>query len=154
MPLPKFYKTQVHNLSGVTLDFDGADSLLITGIPWKLAADGVVTYGAKITLFSASADMADDAIQEGSEIENDSNLYIGMDCIAELSAESTDPDGPINIYLETNAEATSGQNGYPSDAADFDGDRIGKDCDLIGRLLPEGDGDDIVSTNFSIGGLE
>jgi len=148
MALPNFYKLHMFNDTGVTLDFSVDDTIEVVGLPWK-RVDGDLTYGSAITLLSTSADLADQAQVEGSEIDNTTNLYDGLFVKVKLTSDDS-PDGNILFYLEWNSEDSSGQNDYPSDATDFDAARMDTDLTLVGILTPEGAADDQVATNFII----
>lgn len=149
MALPNYWKMHCYNDAGVTLDLDGVDNLIVTGIPWKRDSDGALSYGSKVTLLDPSADLADGAMAEGPEQDNTSNKWEGVYCYALCSAESTNPDGNIEFYIEW-GEGDGAADTYPSDATDFDAARLRKDLQLVGSMTPEGDGDDVMATCFEI----
>ena len=149
MALPNYWKLHCYNDTGVTLDLDGVDNLVVTGIPWKRDSDGALSYGSKVTLLDPSADIADGAMAEGTEQDNTSNKWEGMFCYVLCSAESTNPDGNILFYMEW-GEGDEATDTYPSDATDFDAARMDTDLILVGKITPEGDGDDVVAACFEI----
>jgi hypothetical protein len=147
MALPSYYKLVIANGTGVNLDLDGSDTLVISGLPWNRNSSGALVYGSEFSFGTFTTDIGIAGVFAGSAINNTSTLYEGVFCIVELGAESTNPDGPLMFYLDW---STDGGTTYASSGADFDYARCAKDLMLVGVMNPEGDGDDVINYIFEI----
>ena len=143
--LAKYWRLRGHNKTGETMTYneDARISILLT--PWKLGANGVITYGNVITEdlgFGAGDSIADDGESEGSFIDNTTNLYYGMKGYVKVIHNLATADGTFDIYLEESDDNVN----WPSDQDSFD---IEKHMILLHRLSVVNDAiDEASGANF------
>jgi len=140
--LAQFTKPIVVNNSGQTVTYNnnGRLNLKRTAIHFN-TTDGKVVYTplADDDLgFIAASSLADGAEIEGSEIDNTSNLYVGMQFQIEVTHdEGTAADGTFDLYLDggdATGELASDASGYASAEANK--------LEPIGALTWESNGQD------------
>lgn len=119
--LPRNYKFHIVNNSGVTIEFstdDANNTFTIKGRGWKYTSAGALSYGSEQTCFAdPTSDLADgSSLEAASEVDNSTDLFLGMHFIASLVTDAA-TSGTLDIYYEY---STDGGTTYPSDAPDFD----------------------------------
>ena len=143
--LPRDFRIIIINETGVTLEFttDSVNNtLLITGVPWKLDADGAISFRAEQNIFTDGADLTDTSSQEGSAYDNATNLDMGMHCTAILTTDAVTA-GPVEVYIEY---STDDATTFPSDSPDFQADE-----DLIHvASLPTASANEDRAINFEL----
>ncbi len=150
MALPEYFKIHVHNATGAAIEFttDSANNTLtIKGLPWNRDSNGALAYGSEVSLYDDSGDLADDAMDSGSEIDNSSNKYEGMFCRAALTTDAS-TSGDIMIYISWTTSGGAGGT-YPEGSDDTDKDTIEADLVLVGKLSTDSTDDDR-GCNFEI----
>jgi len=148
--LPDNYRFRIENQMGATIEFsaDGANNTFdIQMMGWKFDSNGVLVYSSEIEVFAdPSADLSDTAAAEGAVIDNGTNLFLGIHCVATFVTDCA-VAGRIDIYFE---HATDGGTVFPSDAADLVED---EDLIIIRSIIHPGGGagaPDTKRVNFSI----
>lgn len=149
MPLPNFYKFHIVNNTGVTIEFstDGANNTFtITAVPWKFNSSGALVYGAELTLFAdPTADLTNgSSLEAAAEIDNTSNLYLGLFCRASLLTDAVTA-GVVDIFWEWSTDGATGT--YPSDEADFNAE---EDLTWLANIVTDSPAEDR-GANFEIG---
>jgi hypothetical protein len=144
--LPQYFKLHVVNNTGVTIEFstDGVNNTFtIDGLGWKIV-NGALVYDTEQEVFAdPSSDLADGSSLEASAaVNNSSDLFFGMDCLATLVTDAVCA-GTFEIYYE---HSTDGGTTYPSDATDFDPEQ---DLTLV-ATMDMNNGAETRSVNFSI----
>lgn len=128
--LKRFYKFIVVNNSGQTLTFDTNGRLNLKMWAWIVdPSTGKITYtqiADDDMNFVATNTLADGAEQGGDEINNTSNLFLGLQAQLEVTHdEGTLADGNFDLYISTGdatGELESDASGYAS--AEANGLRI------------------------------
>ena len=154
--LPQFYRFIVVNNSGQTLTYNtnGRLNLKMTAIHYNTSTGKVVyTPLSDDDLgFGAGDSTADGAEDKSSEIDNTSNLYLGLQVQLEVTHDEGDAaDGTFDIYLD-GGDATGE---LASDASGYNNAEANK-MTLVGKLVWESNGlDDEVmrSQVFQLGGV-
>lgn len=116
--LAKYWRLRVLNSTDQTLTYNDGARVNVRCSPWKLSS-GDLSYGTTITDdfgFGAGDTIAADGEEEGSVVDNTSDLYWGIKGYFEVKADLTSTDGEVFLYLE---ESDDNSN-WPSDQADFD----------------------------------
>lgn len=115
------YKFHVINQCGQTLDFstNGANESCTAKVRrWKYDTDGSLIYEASEgAVLTAASDLADGSSEEGSDQDNTTNLYLGLEGVFTVKTDNASAAGDVTLAYE---ESTDGGTTYPSDAADFD----------------------------------
>lgn len=108
--LAQKYLFSVRNDSGEDIS---ADNAKVWAQGWKFAS-GDVSYGTEVEVFSNEL-LATTVEQDGSEVDNSSNLFLGLNCTFQVTGSGT-PNGTVTVfykpYTATGKEATVG-NGRP-----------------------------------------
>lgn len=121
--LPHYYKLHVLNNSGQTLDFStnsANEKAKATIRRWKFDSTGAITWeGSEGTLVTAATDLADGASEEGSNIDNSSDKYLGGEGYFRVETDNASAAGDVSLMLEA---STDGGTTFPSDEADYDPD--------------------------------
>lgn len=120
--LPRFYKFIVVNNSGQTLTFDNNARLNLKLWAWIIdPTTGKMTYtqiADDDMNFVATNTLSDGAEQLGDEIDNTSNLFVGLRVQLEVTHdEGTLADGNFDLYVSTGdatGELESDASGYAS----------------------------------------
>ncbi len=100
--LPKKYRFQVENNTGATLDINGG--VTITALRYKFV-NGVLTYeSSEAAIYSNAATIADGAFDESSEVDNNSDAYLGGHFVSNVVATGGSPDGAVAIYLQATTD--------------------------------------------------
>ena len=116
--LAKYWRLRMLWEADQTLTYNDGARIAIRCSPWKIGADGALTYGTTITEdlgFGAGETIADDGEVEGTAVDNTSNLYYGVNGYFELTADANSTDGTAKLFLEESDDNTN----WPSDQADF-----------------------------------
>ena len=120
-----------------TLTYNNGARIDISMIPWKLSS-GDLSYGSEISEdlgFGSGDTIADDGEDEGSVVDNTSNLYWGINGTLDMIADQNSTDGTYYLYLEESPDNTV----WPSDQEDFD---CTKDLHLVAVLEFSTDAED------------
>ncbi|MHC4395612.1 MAG: hypothetical protein ACYS1A_08145 [Planctomycetota bacterium] len=116
--LQKYYRFRLKWDADQTLTYNDGARVTIRVLPWKLSSGNLV-YGTVITDdfgFGAGDTIADEGEEEGTVVDNTSNLYWGFKGYLEVTADLSSTDGVMYLYME---ESDDNSN-WPSDQADFD----------------------------------
>lgn len=144
--LAKYYRFRTLSDLDETLTYNSDARVVIRFLPWKLTS-GALVYGTAITDdvgFGAADTIANGGEDEGSVIDNTSNLYLGGKGYFEITADVSGTDGTMYLYME---ESDDNSN-WPSDQADFD---ITTDMILVCALTMSTDAvDESRGKNFEI----
>jgi hypothetical protein len=144
--LAKYYRFRVLSALDETLTYNNDARVNLRFLPWKLNS-GALVYGAAITDdfgFGAGDTIAAAGQEEGSVIDNTSNLYLGGKGFFKVIADVSGTDGIMYLYME---ESDDNSN-WPSDQADFD---ITTDMILVCALTMSTDAvDEGRAKNFEI----
>ena len=148
--LPDNYRFRIENRMGAQIDFstDGANNTFtIQAMGWKFDSNGVLVYSTEFEVFAdPSADLGDTNAAEGAVIDNGTNLYLGVHCVATFETD-IGVAGRLDIYFE---HATDGGTVFPSDAASL---IESEDLIFIRSIIHPGGGagaSTIKRVNFSI----
>jgi len=116
--LAKYWRLRMLWEADQTLTYNDGARVVVRSSPWKIGADGALTYGTTIEEnlgFVADGTIADDGEVEGTAVDNTSNLYYGVNGYFEVTADANSTDGTAKLYLEESDDNTN----WPSDQADF-----------------------------------
>lgn len=120
--LPSKYRFQVHNNCGSVIE------LGLKYRPQKLNSSGGLIYGAWVSVFSrATNTLASASYADGADIENTSDLYLGLEIWYAWNFEnsSNSGDGLVTLRLQSNYD------GGASDEYQEDGNGIVLASDFI-----------------------
>jgi len=120
--LAKYWRLRLKWDADQTLTYNDGARIAVRCSPWKVGADGALTYGATIVLdddnwatWGAGETIADEGEVESDVTDNTSNLYYGVNGYLEMTADADSTDGNAYLYLEESDDNTN----WPSDQADF-----------------------------------
>ncbi len=147
--LPQFYKFAVVNNSGSLLTYNNNGRMNLKVTAWFVTpATGKIDY---TTLsdddlgFEAGGSLADGAEIESTEINNTSNLFLGLQVQLEITHdEGTAADGTFDIYM-ARGDATGE---LPTDATGYGSAEDAK-LEFVGALTwdPNGLDDEVMRSN-------
>jgi len=115
--LAKYYRFRVLNSTDQTITYDDGGRIELAWIPWKYTS-GAVAIAAEVTqsFLAGGESLAAAAEDEGSVVDNSSDLYVGLKGTFQVVADVNSTDGTVYCYLEESTDNSL----WSSDQADFD----------------------------------
>lgn len=120
--LAKYYRIRIKWVADQTLTYNDGARVTVSLMPWKITTAGALEYDAEnkenTTYLNAGETIATGEEEEGTVVDNSSDLYWGFKGYVEVTADVTSTDGTMYVYLEESPDNSV----WPSDQADFDVD--------------------------------
>ena len=115
--LAPYYRFRVLNSTDQTITYDSGGRIEVSIVKWKFDTDGSLIYSAEAaeSFLSAGQSLAAAAEDEGTFIDNTTDLYLGFKGTLNIIADANSTDGTIYLYMEESMDNTD----WPSDKADF-----------------------------------
>ena len=148
--LPEHFRFRVLNKTGQAIQntTDGSNNdVEVTYRRWKFASGALSWVDASEQSQNATSDIADDGTEELAEIDNSSDLALGMvgNFRVKTDGAGSAVDGNVLLLLDVSVD---GGTTYASDAADFDPDN---DLPVVASVyIPSGTGTFEHSVPFSL----
>ena len=117
--LAKYWRLRMLWTADQTLTYNDGARVAVRMSPWKIGANGALSYGTTIEDdmgFAAGGTIATTVEVEGDVNDNTVNLYYGVNGYFSVTADLSSTDGTATLYLEESDDNTN----WPSDQADFD----------------------------------
>lgn len=129
--LAPYYRFRIVSKVPNTLTYSGGARVEVTYVLWKIGAISTLVYSAEVKVNTAFLNTGEYLFyqdqKEGPEIDNTTDLYIGLKGTFRVVADLENTKGKIYLYLEESTDGTV----WPSDMTDFN---IFKDCFELAEL--------------------
>lgn len=137
--LGRHYKFHVVNNLGADMDLSSNTSgeiFELTFRQWKFSSGELAYNASEVSQTYTAADVANGASFELAEVDNSTDLYLGLHGMIKFETDDNTHSGTVDLYYEV---STDGGTTYPSDAPDFDPEQ---DLQPVTSLQIIGDGAD------------